>query len=418
VPNGVHESIVNTPNSNFARRLYSLETRMAGPLEAAVRFNVRVEIVTALFYGVFFAVLLFVPVVLTRLGGSTTLVSIYLSLSYIGHLSSSLSLMFLRRFPAKPFAVTSWLIGRLVFALMALASGSTALLVLAAVFWLLEILPNPAYTRMLQMIYPIAHRGKILALIRLGMALVILIVTPLAGWALDHVGYQAVFVIAGLSGAMAALAFIKLKVVVPPLASSTQTTKAPSPFKILTQDRRFLRYALSIVLFGLAGLSVNPMYPNVQVHQLHMTYTDIGLLGTAQSLTWVIGYVVWGRLIDRFGGIPCTVLTFALQAIAPLTYAFATTGWMLLPAALGLGFVSAGADISLTTTCLELADPERTQEYAAVQSTVIGSRGIIAPFIGVGLLGLGVPQTVIFCVASLTALSGAWVAWTCRAKKA
>ncbi len=408
-------------------RLYSLETRLAGPLELAVRSNMRVEIITALFYGVFFAVLLFVPVVLTRLGGSVTLVSIYLSLSYIGHIFSSMSLVFLRRLPAKTFATVSWTIGRIVFAFLGLASGSVSFLVLTGVFWLLEIVPNPAYTRILQSIYPLAHRGKILALIRLGMAIVILVVTPLAGRALDVFGYGVVFAIAGISGALAGLFFVRLKVIAPPSALLRQSTPNPSPqlapspspisaMRLVLKDRRFLRYALSIVLFGLAGLSVTPLFPNVQVHQLHMSYTDIGLLGTVQSLTWVLGYLVWGRLIDRFGGVPCTVLTFVCQAIAPLTYAFATSGWMLLPAAMGLGLVSAGADISLTSTCLELADPDHTQEYAAAQSTVIGARGLIAPFIGVSLVGLGVPQPIVFALGSAVALSAAWVAYGCRSK--
>jgi MFS family permease len=107
------------------------------------------------------------------------------------------------------------------------------------------------------------------------------------------------------------------------------------------------------------------------------------LLGLAQSISWLIGYFVWGRVVDRFGALRCTMFTFMILAVAPVTYAFATSGWMLLPAFISIGLVSAGADIGLTNSCLELSDPDHTQEYAAAQSTVIGLRGFVAPFLGV-----------------------------------
>lgn len=385
-----------------------IETQLAGPLDASTRRNMRVELFSAVLYGVFIAALLFVPAILTRLGGSPGLISVYLSLSYLGHVSSSASLFFVRRFSPKAFAVVCWTLGRMAFVLMAFATNTSGVLVLAAILWLLEVLPNPAYTRILQSIYPIAYRGKIMALVRFGMALTILIFTPIVGWALDRAGYQVVLPIAGLMGIAAALVFIKLTI------QGTGGSPAPTQslrnaVRVVARNKRFVMLQLGVTLFGLGGLSANPLYPDVQINRLGLSYTQLGLLGLVQSASWLLGYFIWGRLIDRYGSLRSTFLTFAISAVPPFTYAFASTGWMLLPAFIGIGLVSAGADISLVNSCLELSDPDHTQEYAVAQSTVIGLRGLVAPFLGVGLLALGVPQPIVFVISGLLALSSAFV---------
>lgn len=383
-----------------------LETQLVGSLEEDVRYNMRVEIVSAVAYGVFMATLTFMPAVLTKLGGSPATVSIYLSLSYLGHIFSSGSLFFLRKLAPKTFAVTSWTLGRIVLIVMAFADGAPALLALATALWLLEIVPGPAYTRILQSIYPIAQRGKIMALVRFGMALTILVATPLIGLGLDRLGYAVVFALAGALGLVSSLVFIKMRIVVEPGGAQARSS-ALDAMRAVIHNRRFMMYQLGLILFGLAALTASPIYPDVQINRLQLSYTELGLFGLVQSVSWLIGYFVWGRVVDRYGALRCIMLTFAIQAVAPLTYAFATAGWMLLPSFVAIGLVMAGGDIGFTNGCLELSEPDRTQEYAVAQSTIIGLRGFVAPFLGVGLLGLGVAQPIVFLLAALLALVAA-----------
>ena len=44
-----------------------------------------------------------------------------------------------------------------------------------------------------------------------------------------------------------------------------------------------------------------PLYPLVQVDRLQLSYSQIGLLGLVESLTWCLSYLLWGRTIDRRG---------------------------------------------------------------------------------------------------------------------
>ncbi len=387
-----------------------LETQLAGNIENDVRRNMRVEIISAVLYGVFYSAVLFLPAVLTRMGAPPSTISLYLSLSYLGHLSGPLSLLFVRRIKPLNFAVASWAGGRVIFMMTGFATNSITLVALGTVMWLMEFIPNPIYARIVQAIYPIRNRGKILSLVRFGMALTLLIFTPIAGWALDHLTYHVVFPIAGLFGIVSALVFIAIRMQREPAQPAAAQRQSPmDALRVVLRNRPFMLFQLGVVLFGIAGLSVNPLFPGVQINRLGLTYTDIGLLGLAQSISWLGGYVLFGRIIDRQGALRCTAIAFALQAVAPFTYAFATAGWMLLPAFIGLGLVSAGADLGLTSSLLELADDGKTQEYAAAQSIVIGARGFIAPFIGVGLLAMGMAQPLVFVLAGVVALAGAFV---------
>lgn len=388
-----------------------VETQLAGNIENDVRRNMRIEIISAVLYGLFYSAVLFLPAVLTRMGATPAMISLYLSLSYLGHISGPLSLLFVRRIKPLNFAVASWAGGRVIFMAMGLATNSITLVAMGTLMWLMEFIPNPIYTRIVQAIYPISNRGKILSLVRFGMALTLLIFTPVAGWALDHLTYHVVFPIAGVFGIVSALVFIAIRMGREP-APPPQTATRQSPINALRAvmgNKPFTMFQFSIVLFGIAGLSVNPLFPGVQINRLGLTYTDIGLLGLAQSIAWLGGYMLFGRVIDRRGALFCTMIAFALQAIAPFTYAFATAGWMLLPAFIGLGLVSAGADLGLTSSLLELADEGKVQEYAAAQSIVIGARGLVAPFIGVGLLAMGLSEPVVFVMAGVVALAGAFV---------
>jgi predicted MFS family arabinose efflux permease len=171
-------------------------------------------------------------------------------------------------------------------------------------------------------------------------------------------------------------------------------------FRVLRRDRRFGVYLLAIVGFGLGGLVGIAFYPAVLVGRLHLSYEQVSWLGFAQSVSWVLGLLVWGRLVDRRGA-PWTMrLCFALSIVVPFAYLLATSGWGMLPAYIVGGLTSGGVDLAFTNGVIDLAEPGQTYEYAALQRTIIGVRGLIGPFLGVGLYNLGVPVAVIFMLGA------------------
>jgi hypothetical protein len=176
----------------------------------------------------------------------------------------------------------------------------------------------------------------------------------------------------------------------------------------LRDDKRFALYLRSFAFYGTGTLMSWTVYPLVQVDRLHLSYSDLGLLGLAQSLCWLAGYIFWGRVVDQRGGVFVMRMNCLFAMLAPFSYIWATSGWMLLPAFMVQGFINAGWDMGLINAGIQLADPERVTEYAAVQGTVVGVRGMIVPYFSVILLAIGLPITVIFII-SIALMAIAWV---------
>jgi predicted MFS family arabinose efflux permease len=375
-----------------------LELALTGPLPETVRRNLRVETIAAIAYGIFYAAALsFMPVVLRRLGASSGLLAIYTAQTYLGSILSTLGVLMMRRRRPLAFALICWLGSRSLLVWTFLIADAGWLLALTALFWLLESLPAPAYARIVQAIYPVAYRGRALAVVRVGMVLAILIAAPLAGMALDRIGYRALFPIAGVLGVASALLFTRLRVderALPPLPPRSLR----GIWSLLGQNRRFVLYMAGFSLHGLGFLMGLPLFAIVQVDRLGLSYTTIGYLGLAQSFFWLIGNMYWGRLVDRRGGLWVVRANVAIAVLIPFTYIWAFDAWTLLPAFVAQGVISAGIDLGLISAGIELADPESVVEYSALQATIIGLRGMLAPFFGIALLSLGLPARLIFAI--------------------
>jgi len=178
---------------------------------------------------------------------------------------------------------------------------------------------------------------------------------------------------------------------------------------MLRHDRRFVLFLAGLVVFGLSSLIPNPLIPLVQADRIHLSYEQLGWLSLLNGLTQAASYFCWGRRIDRWGPARCPQIAFALICVALLPYACATRGWMLIPFFLAQGISNAAIDLGFISAATQLADPQRVSEYTALQYTVIGVRGIVGPFIGVGLLALGVPMTAIFLLGMTLAMASAWL---------
>ncbi len=385
-----------------------IETALAGSLSPPVRRVMRIEISMSLAYGAFYAITLpFTPVVLRRLGASVDMLALYTSLAFIGSVFTSFSIVLMRRRRTISLIVFCWLVGRSLFLLVAFISEAPPLMAIGALFWLLEAFVIPAYTRVIQKVYPDAARGKVMSTVRMGQVAAILLITPLAGWALDQVGYRALFPLGALFGILATYFFTRIDIdegVLPP----RQTKTFADLWQIVRSDRNFSIYLLSYSLFGMGGLMAWPLYPIVQVDRLQLSYSEIGLLGLVESTAWLLSYLLWGRTIDRRGGLYVVRAVCAISMMTPLNYLVATSGWMLLPSTITRGIVMGGFELGRFNAGIQLADPERVPEYAAIQSTVVGLRGIVAPLLTIGLLRLGVAHSAIFLLSVLFLALG-WV---------
>ena len=384
---------------------------MVGPLEPTVRFNMRVDLTAAIAYGAFATILAFIPLVLRRLGASVELLALYAASTYLGSVLAAGPGLFLAR-QQRPLyvAIICLCLARAAFLGTAFVTGAVGLLVLAALFWLGEGLPTPIYGGIFQKIYPVEARGKIMAVVRVGMSVTLLMLAPLAGWVLDGAGYRVLFPVAAVIGVLSAVIFARLRF----NQRELQLRQRPTLRNlggILVRDKRFSLYLAAVVLFGLSLLVPSALIPLVQVDRLQLTYAELGWLNLALSLARLLSYVYWGRQIDRWGAVRCLQVACLINVIVVVPYIWVTRAWMLLPSFVASGVVNSAVDLAFINAAIQLAHVRRFQEYAALQSTVIGIRGIIGPFIGVGLLRLGVSGPAIFAAAGGLTLLAALLLW-------
>ena len=160
-----------------------IETALAGSLPPSVQRVMHIELSMSLAHGVFYASIIpFTQVVLRRQGASVDMLALYTSLLFVGSIFTSFSIVLMRRRRTIKLIVFCWMLGRSLFLLTALVSGPVPLMVISSLFWLLEAFVIPAYTRVIQKIYPESGRGKVMSTVRMGRVSVILLITPLAGW--------------------------------------------------------------------------------------------------------------------------------------------------------------------------------------------------------------------------------------------
>ncbi|MEX1018438.1 MAG: hypothetical protein WDZ49_02200, partial [Litorilinea sp.] len=82
-----------------------------------------------------------------------------------------------------------------------------------------------------------------------------------------------------------------------------QTRSLGDLVNIVRGNRNFALHLTAFAVFGFGALMALPLYPLVQVDRLDLSYTQIGLLTTAQSLAWLLGFLYWGRAVDQRGGL-------------------------------------------------------------------------------------------------------------------
>lgn len=391
------------------RELRRAESWLLGPLDEAVRHNFRVDLFAAILFGPFVACLNFIPVVLRRMGASTDWIAFYFTQAFIGFILTFLSV---RIFPKGKgmfkSALVFYFISRSSFLWMAWLGKPETLILALMGFWLFETFPLPVYTKIMQLVYPANLRGQAMSLVRVGMSLASLVATPIAGWLLDQFGYTALFLIGGIFAIVSSFVFSRLRIDEKE-PSGVPLQVSGGVLDILRVDSRFRVYLGSLVLFGIGFLVISPLMPLVQVDRLKLSYASVGWLGFIQSAFFLAGYLSWGKLIDKQGGIWALRWAFGTAVIIPLSYLFARSGWVLAPGFAAMGIVNSAMDVVLLNTVIQLAPEKQLGEYSALQTVVLGVRGLVAPLIGVSLLNIGLPQWVLFLGAAFLILCGVYV---------
>ena len=348
----------STRPSMFRAVLHRVEHRMLGPMSAELRHNVWVETVASMLFGLFWATTIgFFPVILRNMGASGDQLSVYVVFQSLGLIFTPFSAALFQRYRIIKVSQIFWYIGRGTLLLVPfVGTNVNAFMVLVGIFWICELVPAPGYVRLLERLYPDNLRGRIMGFVRIGMTAAILTMTPIAGWLLDTYGYAVILPTIAVAGLIANYMFGKLIGNDAPAAREEKHIR-PTLGQILAElsrNRPFVIFLILNTIFGCGTLIGAPLYAIVQVSRLQLSYTEVGYLGTLQSVTWLLGNFVWGGLIDKKGPLFVLMISILCAALMPLSFMVATSFWWLVPAFICQGLVFGGFDLGFTNAAIAL----------------------------------------------------------------
>lgn len=362
---------------------------------ARVRRNFRIDVFSAICGGVFTAVVVaFMPIVVRRMGGSTTDVAIVVAAPFVGHLLSPLTSYLLTGLPIVRVVAGAVTLARATFLAGVIFAATPLMLSITTVaFFVVSVANIGAYTALMQGIYPDRERAQAMANVRIGAAVAGIAAAAVAGTFIDIAPAQWVFAVAALIGLPGAIAFFWVRY--DGSARPIQRRSIPDIARGVWADHKYRRLLLSFTVFGIGNLMNVAVYPIMLVDHFNASNSFIGAMTAVSSGTMIVAYLVWGRMIDRGSSIRLTLVNTVVTLLVPIGYIAAADVWLLIPVSIIAGIVNAGGEITFFTNIVQIAPRERIAEYATAQSLLMGLRGTAAPFIAAALLGFTDPRVVL-----------------------
>ncbi|MHB1459932.1 MAG: MFS transporter [Armatimonadota bacterium] len=327
----------------------------------------------------------FVPVVARLvLHASPVQLSIITMAPVMGYILAIFAALSIEGRRKKPVVVWSNVLASSLLLLMIFARTSVIYVTIVAAFWLIMTLCGPAYSAVMNEIYPTHCRAKVIGYVRTGQVIVGLIVTALAGPILNnHSIFRTVFAIAGLFGMAAGICFSFIK-------SEDKSGDRSVPIwtfihnavSALKDNPGYGWFCLGIFISGGANLLALPIFVLYQVDKLHVDMVWSGWYTIISQLAAIFAYAYWGHFIDRKTPTLATAILASIYALIPLGYCLATHAWMLIPVFVISGIANAGFELAYLSGVLAYAPTDRVTSYQAVFLTLMGLRGITCPFIG------------------------------------
>jgi MFS family permease len=379
---------------------------------ARVRRNFRIDTFSAIAGGVYIAVLVtFMPIVVRRLGGSTTDVAIVIAAPFVGHLLSPISAYLLMGLPPVRVVAGTVTVARATFLAGVLVAATPLMLAMTTVVsFVIGIANISAYTALMRGIYPDRERASAMANVRIGGAIAGIAAAAVAGTFIDVVPASWVFAAAALIGLPGAISFFWVRY---EGASQVATRPSlPAIARTVWADHKYRRLLLSFTVFGIGNLINVAVYPILLVDHFNASNSFIGAMTAVSSATMIVAYLVWGRMIDRGSSIRLTLLNTVVTLLIPIGYIAAADVWLLIPVAIVGGIVNAGGEITFFTNIVQIAPRDKIGEYATAQSLLMGIRGTAAPFVAAALLSVADARVVlligvVFMTAGCAIMAGA-----------
>jgi MFS family permease len=276
--------------------------------------------------------------------------------------------------------------GGALLVVLLLDAGPLVMVLVALGFWASISFGVPLQARLWGQMYPQAARGRLIGIVGMARAASAGVGALAGGLLADRIGGLEVVAIGGLL-AVGLGAFA--------LAIRTTETRPAEPYSVRRSlsalgSRPVLRHAtLAQGFLGGGIIAAAPMLALVQVDRLGLTLAEIGTLGVVAAVATTGSYVAFGALVDRRGGVVTMRVGSLFGVLGLLVYAVAPSLPVLWLAAMALGLCSAAIEMGVQGVVAEQTPLHERGAVMAGWNALTGVRGMVAPFLGTGLMAAG-----------------------------
>lgn len=382
-------------------------TGLAKPVRHALKWDAISAAIGGLSSGALFP---FLGVILRRdLHGSAFLIAMLGAAFSVGNLFNPLMAHHIRGRVKLPYVIWPGLCSRAFYLLMPLAATAPVFVMITVMAGTLGSLASPAYAAVIRDAYPVERRGQLMGLVRVLFVGGSILGALTGGFVLHNISYRWFFPVVTLVGMLSSVTFSRIGVPAAPGEEALVKARITDSFKVVQADRLFRIYSMAFFLWALGNLILSPVFPVFQVDLLHISTQWVAYLSTTSSVMGMIGYLYWGRVLDRRGPFPLLLCIMGVASIMPVTYYFAGNVGVLLIASAAHGLALAGGDLGYINASLRFAQRDLVVSYAAVFAFLQSMRGIPGPFIGAALCERLGPRPV-FLITLILWLGAATVA--------
>jgi DHA1 family inner membrane transport protein len=371
----------------------------------AIRRNAAIDVTAAAFFGLWGGLTTpFIPFMGRRLGASPLEVSVLVAAQAVVLLTSLWVVNLVRiGHPVRVVIIPS-LVARSLFFAMPFVRTPEEYVALIVVHYAIGQMGSPAYAQVMRAVYPDDLRGRIMAVVRVGMALCWIAASLIGGRLMQLVDFRWVFASAAVFGVTSSVVFSRIRL--PAVPEPEVRADLRHVGRVLRDDRGYRQFLAGLFVYGFATWFYGPAIAILLVDVLHATSFQAGLLGAVTSGTWLFSYYYWGRMIDRRSAARAMIGVLFIGSLTPLVYLSALNAWMVQGAGITEGLTSAGFDIGWIAVVLQYAPADRIRQYVAIWNFLVGLRAGTAPFLaGVLIPQLGVRW--IFAIAATGTVAGA-----------
>jgi MFS family permease len=343
------------------------------------------------------------PVYLSHLTANAIIIGMLPALELLGWAFPQIftAPLFEGRSRMKPFVLTSGLIQRIPYLLIAILIWWAGSLPAEAndtvLFWFLFLYTVYAFCggitaipwqEMISRLFPLRQRGRFYAAQRFFGGIFGLAGAFAAGWLLLNVAYPYNFALCFVCAFVLMMGswFVLAQTREPALPSARKTSRSARAYArelwtLLRADRAFVWYLIARAL-GYLGWMATAFFAVYAVRAFQLADAQAAVFGALLLVSSIGANVLWGWMGDKHSQKLVLILSSAAYAFALLLAAVAANVYFYYAVFFLMGVASTGLMVSDLTLVVEFAPEARRPTYMGL------ARGIWGPFIGLSpLLG-------------------------------